>query len=180
MRQHLPWSGLLLVLFALPSQSAGAQQAPVYRLEVQVDHRKRPGPVRGQGAPGRQGRRGPGGGARHRYPGRPDRRRRTDRRRGARGRAPGLCVRQPAGLQRRRDGRPGDPRHLHDAGGVIGAATPVDGQGTRASEKIVSAMRGEFRALAEARGLDPQSGRGHGRRDRSRSPASRRPASCSP
>jgi membrane-bound serine protease (ClpP class) len=41
------------------------------------------------------------------------------------------------------------------ASGVIGAATPVDGQGTKASEKIVSAMRGEFRALAEARGLDP-------------------------
>ena len=41
-------------------------------------------------------------------------------------------------------------------GGVIGAATPVDGQGTKASEKIVSAMRGEFRALAEAHGLDPK------------------------
>ncbi|MEZ4455479.1 MAG: NfeD family protein, partial [Gemmatimonadales bacterium] len=40
-------------------------------------------------------------------------------------------------------------------GGVIGAATPVDGQGTKASEKIVSAMRGEFRALAEEAGLDP-------------------------
>ncbi|MBS1241161.1 MAG: rane-bound serine protease (ClpP class), partial [Gemmatimonadetes bacterium] len=33
-------------------------------------------------------------------------------------------------------------------GGVLGAATPVDGQGTKASEKIVSAMRAEFRALA--------------------------------
>lgn len=42
------------------------------------------------------------------------------------------------------------------AGGVLGAATPVDGQGTKASEKIVSAMRAEFRALAEARGLDPR------------------------
>jgi membrane-bound serine protease (ClpP class) len=41
-------------------------------------------------------------------------------------------------------------------GGVIGAATPVDGQGTKAPEKMVSAMRGEFRALAEARGLDPR------------------------
>jgi membrane-bound serine protease (ClpP class) len=41
-------------------------------------------------------------------------------------------------------------------GGVIGAATPVDGQGTKASEKMVSAMRGEFRALAEANGLDPR------------------------
>ena len=41
-------------------------------------------------------------------------------------------------------------------GGVLGAATPVDGQGTKASEKIVSAMRAEFRALAEARGLDPK------------------------
>lgn len=41
-------------------------------------------------------------------------------------------------------------------GGVIGAATPVDGQGTKASEKMVSAMRGEFRALAEAAGLDPR------------------------
>ncbi len=41
-------------------------------------------------------------------------------------------------------------------GAVLGAATPVDGNGTRASEKIVSALRGEFRALAEARGLDPR------------------------
>ncbi len=39
--------------------------------------------------------------------------------------------------------------------GVLGAATPVDGQGTKASEKIVSAMRAEFRALAESNGLDP-------------------------
>lgn len=41
-------------------------------------------------------------------------------------------------------------------GGVIGAATPVDGSGQKAPEKIVSAMRGEFRALAEARGIDPR------------------------
>jgi membrane-bound serine protease (ClpP class) len=41
-------------------------------------------------------------------------------------------------------------------GAVLGAATPVDGNGARASEKMVSAMRGEFRALAEARGLDPR------------------------
>jgi membrane-bound serine protease (ClpP class) len=41
-------------------------------------------------------------------------------------------------------------------GAVIGAATPVDGQGTKASEKMVSAMRAEFRALAEQRGLDPR------------------------
>ena len=41
-------------------------------------------------------------------------------------------------------------------GAVMGAATPVDGQGTKASEKIVSAMRGRMRALAEARGLDPR------------------------
>ena len=40
-------------------------------------------------------------------------------------------------------------------GSVIGAATPVDGAGTKASEKIVSAMRSEMRALAEAHGLDP-------------------------
>ncbi|MGH7577724.1 MAG: NfeD family protein [Longimicrobiales bacterium] len=40
-------------------------------------------------------------------------------------------------------------------GGVIGAATPVTGQGEKASEKIVSAMRSEMRALAEDRGLDP-------------------------
>jgi len=40
-------------------------------------------------------------------------------------------------------------------GAVLGAATPVDGQGVKASEKMISAMRGEFRALAEARGLDP-------------------------
>jgi membrane-bound serine protease (ClpP class) len=40
-------------------------------------------------------------------------------------------------------------------GAVLGAATPVDGQGTKLPEKYVSAMRAEFRALAEARGLDP-------------------------
>ncbi|MDA0328326.1 MAG: nodulation protein NfeD [Gemmatimonadetes bacterium] len=40
-------------------------------------------------------------------------------------------------------------------GSVIGAATPVDGTGQKAPEKIVSAMRSEMRALAEAAGLDP-------------------------
>ena len=40
-------------------------------------------------------------------------------------------------------------------GSVVGAVTPVDGSGTKAPEKIVSAMRSEMRALAEARGLDP-------------------------
>jgi membrane-bound serine protease (ClpP class) len=41
-------------------------------------------------------------------------------------------------------------------GAVLGAATPVDGQGAKMPEKYVSAMRAEFRALAEARGLDPR------------------------
>jgi membrane-bound serine protease (ClpP class) len=41
-------------------------------------------------------------------------------------------------------------------GAVIGAATPVDGQGSKAPEKMVSAMRAEFRAVAEQRGLDPK------------------------
>jgi membrane-bound serine protease (ClpP class) len=41
-------------------------------------------------------------------------------------------------------------------GGVIGAATPVVGDGKKASEKIVSAMRSEMRALAEDHGLDPR------------------------
>lgn len=40
-------------------------------------------------------------------------------------------------------------------GAVIGAATPVDGSGKKASEKMVSAMRSQMRALAEVRGLDP-------------------------
>lgn len=40
-------------------------------------------------------------------------------------------------------------------GSSIGAATPVTGDGQKASEKVVSAMRSEFRALAEAAGLDP-------------------------
>jgi membrane-bound serine protease (ClpP class) len=40
-------------------------------------------------------------------------------------------------------------------GAVIGAATPVTGQGHKAPEKIVSAMRSEMRALAEEHGLDP-------------------------
>jgi membrane-bound serine protease (ClpP class) len=39
---------------------------------------------------------------------------------------------------------------------VLGAATPVDGEGVKASEKMVSAMRAEFRAVAEQRGLDPK------------------------
>ncbi|MBI4409779.1 MAG: nodulation protein NfeD [Gemmatimonadetes bacterium] len=41
-------------------------------------------------------------------------------------------------------------------GSVMGAATPVSGQGEKAPEKIVSAMRSEMRALAESRGLDPR------------------------
>lgn len=41
-------------------------------------------------------------------------------------------------------------------GAVIGAATPVTGEGKKAPEKIVSAMRSEMRALAEARDLDPK------------------------
>lgn len=41
-------------------------------------------------------------------------------------------------------------------GSVMGAATPVDGSGQKAPEKIVSAMRSEMRALAESRGLDPR------------------------
>jgi len=39
---------------------------------------------------------------------------------------------------------------------VIGAATPVDGTGTKAPEKIVSAMRSQMRALAESNGLEPE------------------------
>ena len=46
-------------------------------------------------------------------------------------------------------------RVLMQEGAVMGAATPVDGSGTKAPEKIVSAMRAQMRALAEARGLDP-------------------------
>ncbi|HSJ25736.1 MAG TPA: NfeD family protein [Longimicrobiales bacterium] len=41
-------------------------------------------------------------------------------------------------------------------GSVIGAATPVTGEGETAPEKIVSAMRAEMRALAERRDLDPR------------------------
>ena len=41
-------------------------------------------------------------------------------------------------------------------GSVIGAATPVDGGGQKAPEKIVSAMRSQMRALAEAAELDPE------------------------
>jgi membrane-bound serine protease (ClpP class) len=40
-------------------------------------------------------------------------------------------------------------------GSSIGAATPVDSKGNRASEKMVSAMRAEFRSLAEDRQIDP-------------------------
>lgn len=41
-------------------------------------------------------------------------------------------------------------------GSTMGAATPVTGEGQKAPEKIVSAMRSEMRALAEIRGLDPR------------------------
>lgn len=42
-------------------------------------------------------------------------------------------------------------------GSVIGAATPVDGStGEKLPEKYVSAMRAEFRALAEQHGIDPR------------------------
>lgn len=41
-------------------------------------------------------------------------------------------------------------------GAVMGAATPVTGQGEKAPEKIVSAMRSEMRGLAERHGLDPR------------------------
>lgn len=41
-------------------------------------------------------------------------------------------------------------------GAVMGAATPVTGEGEKAPEKIVSAMRSEMRALAQDRGLDPR------------------------
>ena len=41
-------------------------------------------------------------------------------------------------------------------GSVIGAATPITGDGQKAPEKIVSAMRSEMRALAQARNLDPR------------------------
>ncbi len=40
-------------------------------------------------------------------------------------------------------------------GSRIGAATPVDGAGETAPEKVVSVMRSTMRSLAEARGLDP-------------------------
>jgi membrane-bound serine protease (ClpP class) len=40
-------------------------------------------------------------------------------------------------------------------GGVIGAATPVDGAGVTADAKTISAVRSIFRATAEQRGRDP-------------------------
>lgn len=40
-------------------------------------------------------------------------------------------------------------------GAVIGAATPVDGTGIPADEKVVSAVRSVFRATADQRGRDP-------------------------
>ncbi|MQA89033.1 MAG: nodulation protein NfeD [Gemmatimonas sp.] len=41
-------------------------------------------------------------------------------------------------------------------GSTVGAATPVTGDGARASEKVVSAMRSAFRSLAQERDLDPR------------------------
>lgn len=40
-------------------------------------------------------------------------------------------------------------------GAVVGAATPVTGDGVEASEKVVSAVRSTFRSTAEQRGRDP-------------------------
>jgi membrane-bound serine protease (ClpP class) len=40
-------------------------------------------------------------------------------------------------------------------GSSFGAATPVDGSGTKASEKVVSYMRAEMRSTAEHHGRDP-------------------------
>ena len=48
-----------------------------------------------------------------------------------------------------------DQVYMRD-GARMGAATPVTGEGQKAPEKIVSAMRSEMRALAERRGLDPR------------------------
>ena len=39
-------------------------------------------------------------------------------------------------------------------GGVLGAATPVDSTGEKASEKVVSAVRTDFKSVAELRGRD--------------------------
>jgi membrane-bound serine protease (ClpP class) len=39
-------------------------------------------------------------------------------------------------------------------GGVIGAATPVDEVGEKASEKVISAVRTDFKSVAEFRGRD--------------------------
>ncbi len=41
-------------------------------------------------------------------------------------------------------------------GAVMGAATPVTGEGLPADEKVVSAVRSTFRATAEERGRDPR------------------------
>ena len=41
-------------------------------------------------------------------------------------------------------------------GAVLGAATPVDGAGDTADEKVVSAVRSTFRSTAELRGRDPR------------------------
>src|SRR5690606_34745880 len=41
-------------------------------------------------------------------------------------------------------------------GAILGAATPVDGTGEKASEKVVSVMRSQMRTLAQERGLDPR------------------------
>ena len=70
--------------------------------------------------------------------------------------------------------------HLHAAGRRARRCHAGGRQGVKASEKMVSAMRAEFRALAEARGLDPRIAEAmvdETRRDPRR--RSRR-ASCSP
>ena len=64
-------------------------------------------------------------------------------------------------------------------GAVLGAATPVDGEGQGASEKMVSAMRAEFRVARRGARSRPAYRRGDGGRAR-RDPRRRsRRASCS-
>jgi membrane-bound serine protease (ClpP class) len=156
MRQHLPWSGLLLVLFALPPQSAGAQTAPVYRLEVHgtIENGLAPYLARGIRMANAAGAAAiildldtPGG--------RIDAAERiADAVRASA--VPVYAFVNPRAYSAGALIALATKAIYMTDGAVLGAATPVDGEGTKLAEKYVSAMRGEFRALAEAHGLDPR------------------------
>ena len=134
---------------------------------------ERSGALRRPGAPGGGNRRCRRRLSRHRHSRRPDRRRRADLRRGAPGQAPGVRLRQPSGLQRRRadrDLREGDlhatrcrDRGRHPGGRRGQSRLREDGLGD--ARRVPLGRRGARSRPADRRGdggrsrRDPRRGR---------------------